>query len=36
MYLLAFIPFGGLVIFVFALLPGTPQENAYGPVPSGP
>ena len=36
MYLLAFVPFGGLVIFVFALLPGTPQENAYGPVPSGP
>ncbi|WP_295574952.1 DUF805 domain-containing protein [Stenotrophomonas maltophilia] len=36
MYLLAFVPFGGLVIFVFALLPGTPQENVYGPVPAGP
>ncbi|HHA2859787.1 DUF805 domain-containing protein [Stenotrophomonas maltophilia] len=36
LYLLAFIPFGGLVIFVFALLPGTPQENVYGPVPAGP
>ena len=33
MYLLAFIPFGGLVIFVFALLPGTPAANQYGPVP---
>ncbi|MBH1444671.1 DUF805 domain-containing protein [[Pseudomonas] hibiscicola] len=36
MYLLAFVPFGGLVIFVFALLPGTPQQNVYGPVPAGP
>ncbi|PJL58700.1 DUF805 domain-containing protein [Stenotrophomonas maltophilia] len=36
LYLLVFIPFGGLVIFVFALLPGTPQENVYGPVPAGP
>ncbi|WP_164283654.1 DUF805 domain-containing protein [Stenotrophomonas maltophilia] len=36
MYLLAFVPFGGLVVFVFALLPGTPQENVYGPVPAGP
>ncbi|MEW6384213.1 DUF805 domain-containing protein [Stenotrophomonas hibiscicola] len=36
MYLLAFVPFGGLVIFVFALLPGTPRQNVYGPVPAGP
>ncbi|MDT3557211.1 DUF805 domain-containing protein [Stenotrophomonas maltophilia group sp. msm1] len=36
MYLLAFVPFGGLVILVFALLPGTPQQNVYGPVPAGP
>ncbi|MEF8765799.1 DUF805 domain-containing protein [Stenotrophomonas sp. A3_2] len=36
MYLLAFVPFGSLVIFVFALLPGTPQQNVYGPVPAGP
>ncbi len=35
-YLLALVPGGGIVILVFALLPGTPQENAYGPVPSGP
>ncbi len=34
LYLLAFIPFGGLVIFVFTLLPGTPEANQYGPVPS--
>lgn len=33
LYLLAFIPFGGLVIFVFTLLPGTPEANPYGPVP---
>ncbi|RXK67647.1 DUF805 domain-containing protein [Stenotrophomonas sp. MA5] len=36
LYLLALVPMGGLVILVFALLPGTPQENAYGPVPAGP
>lgn len=35
-YLLALVPGGGIVILVFALLPGTPQENAYGPVPVGP
>ena len=33
LYLLAFVPLGGLVIFVFSLLPGTPEENQYGPVP---
>ncbi|MGE6332508.1 DUF805 domain-containing protein [Stenotrophomonas sp. NPDC077659] len=33
LYLLAFVPFGGLVIFVFSLLPGTPEQNQYGPVP---
>lgn len=36
MYLLAFVPLGGLVIFVFSVLPGTPQENQYGPVPTSP
>ncbi|HDS1102479.1 MULTISPECIES: DUF805 domain-containing protein [Stenotrophomonas] len=35
-YLLALVPGGGIVILVFALLPGTPQENVYGPVPVGP
>ncbi|WP_295521728.1 DUF805 domain-containing protein [uncultured Stenotrophomonas sp.] len=33
LYLLALVPGGGLVILVFALLPGTPEENRYGPVP---
>lgn len=33
LYLLSFVPFGGLVIFVFTLLPGTPEENRFGPVP---
>jgi len=27
---------GGIVIMIFSLLPGTPQENVYGPVPAGP
>jgi uncharacterized membrane protein YhaH (DUF805 family) len=36
LYLLALVPMGGLVILVFALLPGTPQDNSYGPVPAGP
>ncbi|QII29074.1 MULTISPECIES: DUF805 domain-containing protein [Stenotrophomonas] len=36
LYLLALVPMGGLVILVFALLPGTPQDNLYGPVPAGP
>ncbi|WP_445394501.1 DUF805 domain-containing protein [Stenotrophomonas maltophilia] len=36
LYLLALVPMGGLVILVFALLPGTQQENPYGPVPAGP
>ncbi|MDT9580622.1 DUF805 domain-containing protein [Stenotrophomonas indicatrix] len=36
MYLLAFVPLGGLVILVFSLLPGTPEDNQYGPVPTGP
>ncbi|MFG6085192.1 DUF805 domain-containing protein [Stenotrophomonas indicatrix] len=30
---LAFIPFDSLVIFMFTLLPGTPEEGSYGPVP---
>ena len=33
LYLLALVPGGGLVILVFAPLPGTPAENRYGPVP---
>lgn len=36
LYLLALVPMGGLVILVFALLPGAPQDNLYGPVPTGP
>ncbi|WP_313440431.1 DUF805 domain-containing protein [Stenotrophomonas sp.] len=36
LYLLALVPGGGVVILVFALLPGTPQENRYGPVPVAP
>ncbi|MBM9912300.1 MULTISPECIES: DUF805 domain-containing protein [Stenotrophomonas] len=36
LYLLALVPGGGLVILIFALLPGTPQHNPYGPVPTGP
>lgn len=36
LYLLALVPGGGLVILIFALLPGTPQDNPYGPVPTGP
>lgn len=36
LYLLALVPGGGLVILIFALLPGTPQDNPYGPVPAGP
>jgi uncharacterized membrane protein YhaH (DUF805 family) len=36
LYLLALVPGGGLVILIFALLPGTPQDNLYGPVPAGP
>lgn len=34
--LLALIPIvGGLVLLFFAAQPGQPQDNAYGPVPSG-
>lgn len=36
MYLLAFVPLGGFVILVFSLLPGTPEDNQYGPVPTSP
>ncbi|PSD44426.1 DUF805 domain-containing protein, partial [Stenotrophomonas maltophilia] len=36
LFLLALVPGGGIVIMIFSLLPGTPQENVYGPVPSGP
>ena len=28
-YLLAFVPFGGLVLFIFYVLPGTPGPNRY-------
>lgn len=31
MYLLALVPFGGLVVFVFTLLPSTPGDNRFGP-----
>lgn len=30
-YLLSLVPFGGLVVLVFTLLPGTPGPNRYGP-----
>lgn len=36
LFLSALVPGGGIVIMIFSLLPGTPQENVYGPVPSGP
>jgi len=36
LFLLALVPGGGIVIMIFSLLPGTPQENVYGPVPTGP
>ncbi|MGI3375501.1 DUF805 domain-containing protein [Providencia stuartii] len=32
-YLLTFIPFGGLVIFVFTCLDGTPANNRFGSNP---
>ena len=28
-YLLGFVPFGGLVLFIFYILPGTPGPNRY-------
>lgn len=33
--LLNFVPFGGLVIFIFDLIDGTPGPNRYGPDPKG-
>jgi uncharacterized membrane protein YhaH (DUF805 family) len=29
LYLLSFVPFGGLVLFIFYVLPGTPGPNRY-------
>jgi uncharacterized membrane protein YhaH (DUF805 family) len=29
-YLIAFVPFGGIVLLVFTLLEGTPGQNRYG------
>jgi uncharacterized membrane protein YhaH (DUF805 family) len=34
-YLLAFVPFGSLVVLVFTILEGTPGPNNYGPSPKG-
>lgn len=34
-YLIALVPFGSLVLFVFMLLDGTPGPNQYGPDPKG-
>jgi uncharacterized membrane protein YhaH (DUF805 family) len=34
-YLLAFVPFGGIVLLVFFCLDGTPGSNKYGPDPKG-
>lgn len=34
-YLLNFVPFGGIVLFVFMCLDGTPGPNQYGPDPKG-
>lgn len=34
--LIAFVPFGGLVLFIFTLLDGTPGKNQYGPNPKEP
>lgn len=33
--LLGFIPFGGVVVFIFTLLDGTPGPNRFGPDPKG-
>lgn len=36
-YLISFIPYiGGLILFVFMVLPGTPGENSYGDDPLDP
>jgi len=32
--LLSFVPFGGIVVLVFMILPGTPGPNEFGPEPS--
>jgi uncharacterized membrane protein YhaH (DUF805 family) len=33
--LLSFVPLGGVVVFIFTLLDGTPGPNRYGPDPKG-
>ena len=33
-YLISLVPFGGLVLLYFLILPGTPGPNRYGPVPT--
>ncbi|HFF8523439.1 MULTISPECIES: DUF805 domain-containing protein [Providencia] len=32
-YLISFVPFGGIVLFVFSILGGTPSNNRFGPDP---
>ncbi|MGF7480665.1 DUF805 domain-containing protein [Providencia sp. SP181] len=32
-YLISFVPFGGIVLFVFSILDGTPSNNRFGPDP---
>ena len=32
-YLIAFVPFGSIVLFVFTVLPSTPGANRFGPDP---
>jgi|APTNR8051073442_1049403.scaffolds.fasta_scaffold02894_6 uncharacterized membrane protein YhaH (DUF805 family) len=34
LYLLGFVPFGGVFLFVVALMPSQQQTNQYGPVPT--
>lgn len=36
MFLLAFVPLGGIVVLVFMLMPGTAHENRFGPLPPRP
>lgn len=35
MLLLTFLPFGGIIVFIFMCLEGTVGENGYGPDPKG-
>ncbi|WP_179378605.1 DUF805 domain-containing protein [Jannaschia marina] len=34
-YLIGLVPFGGLLLLIFTVLPGTPGDNRFGPPPNG-